>query len=148
MRTFRPFLLSFALSLAVPSAQVVLAHEPTPNSGAAAEKKSFPSLGAAWAEAKAGADDLEKGITAKDSKKAHAGEERVSAALNWMGANSPIVTGDQAPRLAGAIKGALKAADGAHDAADAGDFAKADTERKKLTGALKLIEAQYPKGSL
>lgn len=126
----------------------VLAHEPATKGAAATEKKSFPSLGAAWTEAKAGAGDIAKGIAAKDSKAVHAGEERLTAALTWMGANSPMVTTDQAPRLAGAIKGALKAGDGSHDAADAGDFAKADSERKKLAGALKLIEAQYPKGSL
>lgn len=130
------------------------AHEPPPNAGttpgrAKVEQATiFPNTGAAWAEVKASAGDMDKGIAAKNGEATHAAETRLTAALKWLETNSAMVTGDKAKRLAAGLKQALQAADAAHDAADAKDFAKAASEQKKLAGALKLIEAQYPADAL
>lgn len=123
-------------------------HKPPANAKAAGAAATFTSLRAAWTEVKNGAAALEKAIAAKDGNGAHQAEETLSGALRWLESNSASVTGDKAKRLAAALKQALQAAHATHDAADANDFAKAETERKKLAGALKVAEAQYPAGSL
>ena len=125
----------------------IFAHEPPAKAGAT-PATIFPTTGAAWAEVKASARDMEKAIVAKNVEATHAAETRLTAALKWLETNSPMVTGDKAKRLAAGLKQAIQAGDAAHDAADAKDFPKAATEQKKLAGALKLIEAQYPPDAL
>ena len=131
----------------------VSAHEPAgakPTHGdtKTEAKSGFATTGAAWAEVMAAARELDKSVGAKNGDAVHAAEDKMTAALQWLETNSPMVTGDKAKRLAAGLKQAIQAAHAAHDAADAKDFAKAATEQKKLTGALKLIEAQYAADAL
>ncbi len=119
-----------------------------PVHGQPAAPASYPSLGAAWAQVEASSTALDAALAAKDGLAVHASEQLLSGAVAWIAANSPSITGEKATRLAAAVKQAIQAADATHDAADLNDFAKADTARKKLAGALKLVAAQYPAEAL
>ncbi len=141
----------FALALATSPTRSILAHEPPAKVGASPKvegKPTFGSLGTAWTAVNGAAAELEKGIAAKDGAVVHEAEERLTDALSWLESNSASVLGDKATRLAAALKQAKLAAQMIHEGMDAKDFAKAESDRKKLKGALKLVEAQYPPDAL
>lgn len=113
-----------------------------------AEAAKYPSVGAAWAAVQEGIKTIE-GLTAqKNLKPIHEAEQKITGALKYLAANSTMVTADKATRLKPALSQAIKLADSVHHASDAGDQAKTESEFKKLKGALKLVEAQYPAEAL
>ncbi len=125
-------------------------HAPASPAGHAAGHATiaFPSTGAAWATAQAALDEIDALIAAKDLKAVHPVEEKVSATLKYLEANSGMVTGDKAGRLKSAITQALTLSGNVHGAADANDVAKTMAELKKLRAGLKLVEVQYPADAL
>ena len=116
--------------------------------GHATTNVTFPSTGAAWVTVQAALDEIDALIVAKDLKAVHPAEEKVSASLKYLEANSGMVTGDKAGRLKSAITQALTLSGNVHSAADANDAAKTVAELKKLRAGLKLVEAQYPADAL
>jgi hypothetical protein len=108
----------------------------------------FSSLLEAWSSMESSLKIIEDSIAAKNLTPAHSAEEKLSAGLKYLQKNSSMVTGDKAKRLQSALKQALTVSGQIHGAAEVKNIAKAETEFKKLTGALKLIEAQYPTGVL
>lgn len=109
---------------------------------------AYPSTGAAWAAVQEAAKEIDSLVAAKNLKPIHEAEEKLTGALKYLEGNSPMVTGDKATRLKPALAQAVKLADSVHHASDAGDQAKTEAELKKLKGALKLVEAQYPAEAL
>lgn len=112
--------------------------------GSTTPNASFKSVGEAWTVAQASVTQIGELLEAKDLKAIHPVEEQLSAALKYLEASSPMVTGDKQKRLAAALKQALTLSGNLHNASDATETAKTATEMKKLQAALKLVAAQYP----
>ncbi len=108
----------------------------------------FTSVGEAWAVIQSSATRIEELLEAKDLKMIHSVEEQLSAALKYLEANSPMVTGDKQKRLAAALRQALILAGNLHGASDAGEVDKTGSEFRKLQSALKLVAVQYPAEAL
>ncbi len=108
----------------------------------------FLSVGAAWEMTQKSTAAIETAIASQNHEAIHEAEESLSGALSFLQANSPMVTGDKAKRLQSALKQALILSSHVHVAADAKEMTKAAVEFKKLQGALKLVQAQYPTEAL
>ena len=112
------------------------------------EAGKFLSVGAAWEVVQKSTKEIESGIASQNQETIHEAEENLSGGLIFLQSNSALVTGDKAKRLEAALKQAISVSSNVHEAADAKDMTKAAVEFKKLQGALKLIEAQYPPDAL
>jgi hypothetical protein len=108
----------------------------------------FKSVGEAWAVVQVMLAEIEALTAKKQLPGVHSAEEKLSAALRYLQANSAMVTGDKAKRLEAALRQALVLSENVHAASDAGDATKTETELKKLRAGLKLVEVQYPADAL
>ncbi len=150
MKSIASSLCLIALTVCLP---VLPAHahtddEAAPHSQSPPTPLAVTSAGMAWAVAQEAAQALEKILPAGDLKAVHGQEQRLSGALQALGQQSAMVQGDKKVRLDAAVRQAVQLSNNIHLAADANDRAKAQAEFKKLQGAFKLIQAQYPAGAL
>ena len=157
-RSWNAILPTTALIVAFAGSSPTLLADAKHSHGAAAEHAhsdathgSVPKLnspGEAWAVIQSAVSQIQELAAAKDLKSIHTLEENVAAALKYLQANSPMVTGDKQKRLASALNQTLTFSGNVHTASDAGDQGKTEAELKKLQAALKLVAAQYPAEAL
>lgn len=131
------------------------AHEGAAHQGATSEPSDhahgevkFITIGHAWAAIQDSINSIDSALAAKNLEPVHAAEEKLTSALKFLQGNSSVVTGDKAKRLDSALKQALTQAANVHAASDAKDQVKTESEFKKLQGALKLVEVNYPAEAL
>lgn len=148
----RTALLAAALCAAFATSTPVLRADPKHAPAAHGDTKTtdlkFNSVGEAWAVVQGSAAQVGELLEAKNLKAIHPVEEQLSAALKYLEANSPMVTGDKQKRLAAALKQALTLSGNLHSASDATEAGKTESELKKLRAALKLVAVQYPAEAL
>lgn len=130
-----------SLSLAAIALPVagVRAHEGHDHGAAAG---AFASPAEAWKAAQGTVKSIEALVAAKNLKPIHDEQEKLDAALNYIQANTKDAA-DKA-RFDGAIKNATAASGRLHEAADAGDQAKAESALKTLQGTMAMVEKQLP----
>lgn len=108
----------------------------------------FSSIGQAWNDLAAALQSSEKALSVGDLKAIHETTEKMSAALNYLKAAGGISDEDKKLRAESALKQMLVLSNDLHAAADSADAAKSAQVLKKLQGAIKLLEIQYPAESL
>jgi len=134
---------------------LLLAHEgknhgstPSVNSVHVQGEMKIGSLGEAWAMIQDSSKVISTELAAQNLESIHAAEEKLSVGLKYMQASSSMVTGDKAKRLESALKQALVQSANVNASSDTKDQVKTRIEFKKLLGALKLVEVQYPAETL
>lgn len=105
---------------------------------------SFSSVGQAWKAVETAIENSEKSIEAGNFKPIHEATEQMDGALKYLQAAGGIADNDKKMRAEAALKQMLALSGELHVAADAGDAAKSSQTLKKLQGAMKLVEIQYP----
>lgn len=128
-----------AIAMPLASAQ---AHEGEDHGAGAAH---FTSPAEAWKAAQGSVTSLESLVAAKNLKPVHAEQEKLDAALKYIQASAKDAA--DKVRFEGAIKNAIAASGKLHEAADAGDQAKAESGLKTLQGTLGVVEKQLPTGT-
>jgi len=109
---------------------------------------SFSSIGQAWAVVTSAVEASSKAISAGDLKPIHETTEQMGGALKYLQTAGGINDSDKKLRAEAALKQMLGLTNDLHVAADAGDTAKSTQALKKLQGAMKLVEIQYPAEAL
>ncbi len=138
-----------ALASSAPTLQADPKHAPAAAHGdTKTTDLKFNSVGEAWAVAQSSAAQVGELLESKNLKAIHPVEEQLAAALRYLEANSPMVTGDKQKRLVAALKQALILSGNLHSASDATEAGKTEAELKKLQSALKLVAVQYPADAL
>lgn len=147
-------LVTTVIGLSFHSSRLLLAHgddkkqKETEHGSHTTEAGKFLSVGVAWEAVQKSAQEIESGIASQNHEVVHEAEENLVSALSFLQGNSSMVTRDKVKRLESALKQAISISSNVHQAADAKDMKKAAVEFKKLQGALKLIEVQYPPEAL
>ncbi len=137
-----------AFASSAPTLRADPKHSPAAHSDAKTTDLKFTSVGEAWAVTQGASAQIGELLEGKNLKAIHPLEEQLSAALKYLDANSPMVTGDKQKRLAAALKQALTLSGNLHSASDASEAGKTEAELKKLQAALKLVAVQYPADAL
>ncbi len=121
-------------------------HGTTPATGHAHSSPAgnFSSIGQAWAVVTAGIEESSKSIPGGDLKPIHETTEKMDGALKYLQSAGGIADSDKKMRAEAALKQMLALTSELHIAADAGDTAKSTQALKKLQGAMKLVEIQFP----
>ena len=102
----------------------------------------FTAPADAWKTAQGAIKSIESLVTAKNLKPIHDEQEKLDAALNFLQAN--VKDAADKGRFDGAIKNATAASGRLHEAADAGDQAKAESGLKTLQSTVAMVEKQLP----
>jgi hypothetical protein len=109
---------------------------------------SFSSIGQAWKVVTSGIEGSSKAIAAGDLKPIHEATEQMDGAIKYLQAAGGINDNDKKMRADAALKQMLGLSGELHVAADAGDATKSAQALKKLQGAMKLVEIQFPAEAL
>jgi len=109
---------------------------------------SYSSIGQAWKVVTAGIDSSSKAIAAGDLKPIHEATEQMDGAIKYLQAAGGISDNDKKMRADAALKQMLGLSGDLHVAADTGDATKSAQALKKLQGAMKLVEIQFPAEAL
>lgn len=109
---------------------------------------SFSSVGQVWKVVTTAIEDSSKAIAAGDFKPIHEITEHMDSAIKYLQTAGGISDKDKKMRADAALKQMLTLSGELHMAADAGDAAKSAQAVKKLQGAMKLVEIQYPAETL
>jgi hypothetical protein len=121
---------------------------PATGHGHGGDSGKFSSVGQAWSVITTGIDDTSKAITAGDLKPIHETTEKMDGAIKYLQSAGGINDNDKKMRAEAVLKQMLTLSGELHIAADAGDAAKSTQAVKKLQGAMKLVEIQYPAEAL
>lgn len=109
---------------------------------------SFSSIGQAWKVVTTGIETSSKAISAGDLKPIHEATEQMDGAIKYLQTAGGISDNDKKMRADAALKQMLGLSGELHVAADAGDATKSAQTLKKLQGAMKLVEIQFPADAL
>lgn len=109
---------------------------------------SYSSIGQAWKVVTTGIDSISEAIAAGDLKPIHEATEQIDGAIKYLQAAGGISDNDKKMRADAALKQMLGLSGELHVAADAGDATKSAQALKKLQGAMKLVEIQFPAEAL
>lgn len=112
------------------------------------DNMSFSSVGQALKVVATNIESSSKAITAGDLKPIHETTEQMDGAIQYLQTAGGISDNDKKMRAEAALKQMLTLSSELHMAADAGDAAKSAQAVKKLQGAMKLVEIQYPAEAL
>ncbi len=127
-------------------------HQNTPQAPAeVAPPEAIPAPSAPsaiWTAIVSKRDAIDALIKNNQLKGIHAETEALGSLGDQLLNSSTMLDEDKLARVRGAVNQLGQVAESLHDAADKGDAAGAAAEFEKLEGLLKLIEAQYPVGSL
>ena len=108
----------------------------------------FSSIGQAWKSLTAGIDESAAAIAAGNLKPLHEATEQTDAAVKYLQAAGGITDADKKVRAEAALKQMLTLSGDLHMAGDANNAEKSAQAFKKLQGAMKLVEIQYPAEAL
>lgn len=120
----------------------LVAHEPkakTPH-----EHASPDSAAGAWAAITQSTTKLETFVTAKELGGVHDETDGMMSSLKILAEKVTGLSAEKQKRFDAAVRQASTLADSLHEAADGEEQMKAESELKKLKGALKLVEVQLP----
>jgi len=125
-------------------------HTATPSAEHAhgVEAGAFKSTGQAWLAVTKALDTASIAITTGDLKPIHDATESLDGALKYLQTAGGIADADKQARAGAALKQMLALSMDLHVSADAGDATKSASALKKLQGAVKLVEVQYPAEAL
>jgi ketosteroid isomerase-like protein len=127
-------------ALAFAACAPLLAHEDKPHAAPAAVQDPV-------ATAVAAVSQIESLVAAQKLDGIHEQTDLLGAALKEIGSGADRLGADQKRRLEAAVKQVSQLADSVHEAADAAQQKKAETEARKLSAAFKLLQAQLGSAS-
>jgi hypothetical protein len=118
--------------------------KPAANHAHGGDNGSFSSVGQALKVVATSIESSSKAVTAGDLKPIHEATEQMDGAIKYLLTSGSISDNDKKIRAEAALKQMLVLSGELHVAADAGDATKSGQTLKKLQGAMKLVEIQYP----
>ncbi|MDZ4814767.1 MAG: hypothetical protein SGI71_00705 [Verrucomicrobiota bacterium] len=146
----KQFFRTTSLCLFLTAVNGLMAHEEPAHAESAhgVPATTYSSVPQAWQSLTTAVTETTKALASQNLDSIHHQAGTMTAAGQYLQKNSSMVTGDKQVRLASALKQFLQITDHFHHAADDKDKVRAESELKKLNGALLLIKAQYPAGLL
>lgn len=109
---------------------------------------AFKTTGQAWLAVTQSVEAAASALTAGDLAPIHEATEALDGALRYLQTAGGIVDPDKQMRAEAALKQMLALSAELHASADAGNADKSAAALKKLQGARKLVEVQYPAEAL
>jgi hypothetical protein len=120
-----------------------------PHDTAPTKEAAAPSpISGIWAQISARKNAIASLLESNQLKGVHDEAEALETLGDKLAESSTMLDEAKLARVRGAANQMRHVAGSLHDAADKGDTTRARTEFQKLEGLLKLIEAQYPAGTL